>query len=46
MDTVVIDDRELKVRSRLHVARHRLRELLDEREEDQDRMGVSGGVAA
>jgi RNA polymerase sigma-70 factor (ECF subfamily) len=34
------------VRSRLHVARHRLRELLDEREEDRDRMGVSGGVAA
>jgi len=34
------------VRSRLHVARHRLRDLLAEREKDRDRMTESGGVAA
>ena len=34
------------VRSRLHVARERLRELLAEKEDKQERMAVSGGVAA
>jgi RNA polymerase sigma-70 factor (ECF subfamily) len=34
------------VRSRLHVARLRLRDLLAEKEEKQDRIAVSGGVAA
>ena len=34
------------VRSRLHVARLRLRERLAEKEEKQDRIAVSGGVAA
>jgi RNA polymerase sigma-70 factor (ECF subfamily) len=34
------------VRSRLHVARSRLRDLLAEREEEQNRTAVSGGVAA
>ena len=34
------------VRSRLHVARLRLRDLLAETEEEQDRIAVSGGVAA
>ncbi len=34
------------VRSRLHVARNRLRKLLAEMEETQERIPVSGGVAA
>jgi RNA polymerase sigma-70 factor (ECF subfamily) len=34
------------VRSRLHVARQRLREFLAEQEEEEDRVALSGGVAA
>ena len=34
------------VRSRLHIARHRLRDLLTKQEEEEERVAVSGGVAA
>lgn len=34
------------VRSRLHIARQRLRELLAEQEREEEKLSVSGGVAA
>ena len=34
------------VRSRLHIARKRLRDLLAEQEEEEERVALSGGVAA
>jgi RNA polymerase sigma-70 factor (ECF subfamily) len=34
------------VRSRLHIARQRLRDLLAKQEEEEERVAVSGGVAA